>query len=140
MDSTQRVQLLDAFLSRSWTDENISKIFSHFPFLESKSIYFEEWSRDAQVLLISDAAVVALAQSCPNLKNVAVKYSRYITDKAVKALAHGCPLLESVNFSFCFKISSIGICMLAESCRNNISIDLSRTKISDDAVQNFFVW
>ena len=54
---------------------------------------------------VRDAAVQALASSCPNLTTIDLRYCRNITDAAVQALARSCPNLTTVDLAFCYNIT-----------------------------------
>ena len=62
---------------------------------------------------ISDAAVQALANSCPNLTTIDLTYCDKITDAAVQALANSCPNLTSDNLRGCHNITDAAAQALA---------------------------
>lgn len=80
---------------------------------------------------LSDASVVALAESCPGLKAVDLsrdstgllewselrKYSRF-TDKSIIALAKNCPKLEWVSIDGCRSITWQAVIELIKSAKN----------------------
>lgn len=50
----------------------------------------------------TDAAIVAVAQGCPNLTHLDVRYCKQLTDKAIVAVAQHCPNLTHIYVSALF--------------------------------------
>ncbi len=71
-------------------------MFSYrFPFAALESVNLEE------MVHVTDAAVIALAECCPELRTVKLAYCRALTDAAVGALAAGCKQLRTLDLSHC---------------------------------------
>ena len=64
---------------------------------------------------ITDAAVQALANSCPNLTTVYLTDCGNLTDAAVQALATSCPNLTTVDLCGCANITDAAVQALRES-------------------------
>lgn len=65
----------------------------------------------------SDAAIVALAQGCPLLRELDHVLGRETSDTAVLALAQHCPLLMSLDLSACVKATETAVAQLLARCR-----------------------
>ena len=73
---------------------------------------------------ITDAAVIAIAEHCPNLTDIYLTDCRKITDAAVIALVGHCPNLTSIFLTDCRKITNAAVIALAEHCPNLTDIYL----------------
>eukprot|EP00966_Prymnesium_polylepis_P209413 4851062-Prymnesium_polylepis.1 len=88
-----------------------------------------DWSRS-----IDDAAVAALAASCPQLSSLDLCECDRITDAAVTALAASCPQLSSLDLAGCTSITDAAVDALAASCPQLSSLGLCWCfKITDAA-------
>jgi len=85
--------------------------------------------------IVSDTSVEAIANNCPNLKNISLA-RRNITDMGVQALALACPLLEVINLNIC-PVTNEGISKLIPQtdhpgCPNLTEIHLKETNVTEN--------
>jgi hypothetical protein len=78
---------------------------------------------------VTDAAVVKLAENCPQLTHLDARYAAN-TDAGLTALATHCPGLEKVCLVGCFAITAEGIRTLVNSCAHLKTITLP-TRLDD---------
>ncbi|KQK77885.1 hypothetical protein AAES_120850 [Amazona aestiva] len=89
--------------------------------------------RHAQTLTPHDC-VIALALSCPYLREASFKRCCDITDSGVLALALNCQFLQIVNLGSCSGIMDASLQALGENCKFLHSVDFSSTQVTDDGV------
>jgi hypothetical protein len=65
---------------------------------------------------VGDAAVLALAESCRQLRSVSFCNCPRLTDEAVVALTENCGLLNSVTFDSCLMLTDAAMEALAKNC------------------------
>ncbi|NXT19420.1 AMN1 protein, partial [Syrrhaptes paradoxus] len=78
--------------------------------------------------------VIALALSCPYLREASFKRCCDITDSGVLALALNCQFLQVVNLGSCLGIMDASLQALGENCKFLHSVDFSSTQVTDDGV------
>ena len=84
--------------------------------------------------LITDATILAIAESCPLLKIVDLAFSDRITDASVAVLARSCPQLESLNLSCCALLTDVSVTAFARNCPQLESVILYGSRhITGDA-------
>ncbi|XP_062472536.1 protein AMN1 homolog isoform X2 [Pezoporus occidentalis] len=83
---------------------------------------------------ITSEGVIALALSCPYLREASFKRCCDITDSGVLALALNCQFLQIVNLGSCSGIMDASLQALGENCRFLHSVDFSSTQVTDDGV------
>jgi hypothetical protein len=71
---------------------------------------------DVSELDLTDAAMTALASSCHLLRVLTIGRNNNITDVSILAIAAGCPLLESLCIPLCGNITDDSITALARGC------------------------
>lgn len=67
---------------------------------------------------ISDASLIALGKRCEKLKSINISSIDYITDDGVAALASAYPMLQEFDASAVDNITYHGIALLTQRCRN----------------------
>uniref|UniRef100_A0A8C3JVL9 Protein AMN1 homolog n=1 Tax=Calidris pygmaea TaxID=425635 RepID=A0A8C3JVL9_9CHAR len=83
---------------------------------------------------ITSKGVIALALSCPYLREASFKRCCDITDNGVLALALNCQFLQIVNLGSCSGIMDASLQALGENCKFLHSVDFSSTQVTDDGV------
>ncbi|KAM4784055.1 protein AMN1 homolog isoform 2-T2 [Cyanocitta cristata] len=83
---------------------------------------------------ITSEGVIALALSCPYLREASFKRCCDITDSGVLALAFNCQFLQIVNLGSCSGIMDASLQALGEHCKFLHSVDFSSTQVTDDGV------
>ncbi|XP_032913484.1 protein AMN1 homolog isoform X1 [Catharus ustulatus] len=83
---------------------------------------------------ITSEGVIALALSCPYLREASFKRCCDITDSGVLALALNCQFLQIVNLGSCSGITDASLQALGENCKFLHSVDFSSTQVTDDGV------
>lgn len=91
-----------------------------------------EWITLSSV--VSFAGVIALALSCPYLREASFKRCCDITDSGVLALALNCQFLQIVNLGSCSGITDASLQALGENCRFLHSVDFSSTRVATVAI------
>jgi len=67
--------------------------------------------------LVTDAAVLALADKCRGLTHANFRGCETLTDAAVIALADKCPGITDAEFSGCGKLTDAAVIALADKCQ-----------------------
>jgi len=67
-------------------------------------------------LNLSDEAIVSVAWCCPELKELYVSALHSLTDVAIQAVAQGCPQLKALNVSACALLTDAAMGSLARGC------------------------
>uniref|UniRef100_H0ZMK7 Protein AMN1 homolog n=1 Tax=Taeniopygia guttata TaxID=59729 RepID=H0ZMK7_TAEGU len=121
------------------TDANISEVLH--PAVESLDLRDCDISDNALLQLynckqfgITSEGVIALALSCPYLREASFKRCCDITDSGVLALALNCQFLQIVNLGSCSGIMDASLQALGENCKFLHSVDFSSTQVTDDGV------
>ncbi|KAL9854374.1 protein AMN1 homolog [Geothlypis trichas] len=83
---------------------------------------------------ITSEGVIALALSCPYLREASFKRCCDLTDDGVLALALNCQFLQIVNLGSCSGIMDASLQALGENCKFLHSVDFSSTQVTDDGV------
>ncbi|XP_065498863.1 protein AMN1 homolog [Caloenas nicobarica] len=83
---------------------------------------------------ITSEGVIALALSCPYLREASFKRCCDITDSGVLALALNCQFLQIVNLGSCSGIMDASLQALGQNCKFLHSVDFSSTQVTDDGV------
>ena len=109
------------------TDVALCAIAKHLPKLELLDVSFLRSNG------ISDDGVIALAQKCTALKTLRL-CGIPVTDAALLAVAEHCPELRVLSVGGCYHISDTGVIALVQRCAALKSLDLENTRITDDAV------
>ncbi|NXA38825.1 AMN1 protein, partial [Eudromia elegans] len=91
-------------------------------------------SRKENRLGITSEGVIALALSCPYLREASFKRCCNITDSGVRALALNCQYLQIVNLGNCAGITDASLQALGENCKFLQSVSFSSTQVTDDGV------
>ncbi|RKP10751.1 hypothetical protein THASP1DRAFT_27460 [Thamnocephalis sphaerospora] len=94
------------------------------PHLGQYGVLIENLNLSGARLRVSDHAVRALAERCPNLRTINLSRCLRITDEAVTALAQRCTL-ESVNLTDCLQLTEASIYALATHCSRLKSLCVS---------------
>lgn len=94
--------------------------------------YVKEWVTLSSV--VSLAGVIALALSCPYLREASFKRCCDITDSGVLALALNCQFLQIVNLGSCSGIMDASLQALGEHCKFLHSVDFSSTQVAMVAI------
>ncbi|XP_053929411.1 protein AMN1 homolog isoform X2 [Cuculus canorus] len=97
-----------------------------------KKINLNSWKEKR--LGITSEGVIALALSCPYLREASFKRCCGITDSGVLALALNCQFLQIVNLGSCSGIMDASLQALGENCKFLHSVDFSSTLVTDDGV------
>ncbi|NWH76284.1 AMN1 protein, partial [Piaya cayana] len=97
-----------------------------------KKINLNSWKENR--LGITSEGVVALALSCPSLREVSFKRCCNLTDSGVIALALNCTFLQIVNLGGCSGIMDESLQALGKHCNFLHSVDFSSTRVTDDGV------
>ena len=83
---------------------------------------------------ISDAALISLGQHCHGLKSIDISFNKNISYVGISALAAGCPLLQEFRAKYT-NITNAGVIALARGCRDMRKIDMRNCKsIGFDAI------
>ncbi|NXL83436.1 AMN1 protein, partial [Alectura lathami] len=88
-------------------------------------------------LRITSEGVIALALSCPYLREVSFKRCCNITDSGVLALALNCQFLQIVSLGSCSGIMDASLQALGENCKflqSKDSLTTSSSRVTDDGV------
>ena len=109
------------------TDVALCAIAKHLPKLELLNVNFPRNNG------ISDGGVIALAQKCTALKKLRL-CGIPVTDAALLAVAEHCPELRVLSVGDCDHISDTGVIALVQRCAALKSLDLENTCVTDDAV------
>ena len=84
---------------------------------------------------MSDAGLIALANTCPGLEEVTLYGGWPLTDKALIALAKGCPKLTTVHFQRCDNLTDDALIALADNCRELTTVNFwDCEKLTDEAL------
>lgn len=94
--------------------------------------YVKEWITLSS--FVSLAGVIALALSCPYLREASFKRCCDITDSGVLALALNCQFLQIVNLGSCSGITDASLQALGENCKFLHSVDFSSTQVAKMAI------
>jgi len=109
------------------TDVALCAIAKHLPKLELLNVNYLRSNG------ISDDGVIALAQECTALKTLRL-CAIPVTDAALSAVAEHCPELRILSVGNCYHISDTGVIALVQRCAALKSLDLENTCVTDDAV------
>jgi hypothetical protein len=82
---------------------------------------------------ITDISMVALARGCPGLTCLKMAGCRNLTDTSMVAIAHGCPNLTTLRIWECPKITDLSIVEIAHGCPNIMMIDIGLCWMLTDA-------
>jgi F-box/leucine-rich repeat protein 2/20 len=116
------------------TDVAPCAIAKHLPKLELLNLsYAGAGRRRAGDNEISDDGVIALAQKCTALKTLRLS-GIPVTDAALLAVAEHCPELRVLSVGDCDHISDAGVIALVQRCAALKSLDLENTRVTDDVV------
>ena len=118
------------------TDAALLAVAEHCPELQVLSLGDCDHISDVSFLRsngISDDGVIALAQKCTALKTLRL-CAIPVTDAALLAVAEHCPELRVLSVGGCYHISDTGVIALVQRCAALKSLDLENTRITDDAV------
>jgi Putative nucleotidyltransferase substrate binding domain/Putative nucleotidyltransferase DUF294/Leucine Rich repeat len=108
------------------TDEVLLAIVSNSPRLMRLSVSGN---------LITDKAMMAIAQSCERLANIDLHGCTKLTDQTVIAIATACNKLTFLDLSGCSLVTDKSIIILSEHCHNLSSLNLTNCKqIGDEAI------
>lgn len=83
---------------------------------------------------VSLTGVIALALSCPYLREASFKRCCNISDSGVLALALNCQFLQILNLGSCSGIMDASLQALGENCKFLHSVDFSSTQVTMMAV------
>lgn len=82
---------------------------------------------------LTDAAIIALANKCPNLTSLNLSWRTQLTDAAITALANKCTKLTSLNLMLCYRLTDAAITALPNKCPNLTSLNLADCTLLTDA-------
>uniref|UniRef100_A0A452HZ60 Protein AMN1 homolog n=1 Tax=Gopherus agassizii TaxID=38772 RepID=A0A452HZ60_9SAUR len=82
---------------------------------------------------------IALALSCPYLREASFKRCCNVSDSGVLALALNCHLLQIVNLGSCSGITDASLHALGQNCRFLHSVDFSSTQVTKRLVKEVCV-
>ena len=74
---------------------------------------------------VSNAAIQAVAQACPQLKKLNVTYCTNLRDEAIDAVARGCPQLEYLQVVG-LRITDAAIHAVAQGCPQLKQLDMTQ--------------
>ena len=74
--------------------------------------------------LLTDAAIQAVAQGCPQLKELNVGRCARLTDVSIRSLAGSCTQLESLTTRYCPLLTSAVVRALEQGCRQLKYLDM----------------
>ena len=120
---------LDFAYQHKLTDVALCAIAKHLPKLELLNLSYAGAGDNE----ISDGGVIALAQKCTALKTLLL-CGIPVTDAALLAVAEHCPELQVLTVDDCEDISDTGVIALVQRCAALKSLDLENTCVTDDAV------
>ncbi|KAJ8600516.1 hypothetical protein CTAYLR_009214 [Chrysophaeum taylorii] len=84
---------------------------------------------------LMDAAIRAVAMRCKNLAKLNVSWCHNLTDVAITAVANNCPKFAQLNVSKCVNLTDAAITAVAENCPNLVELYFSGcTKVTDAAI------
>ncbi|POI27069.1 hypothetical protein CIB84_009181 [Bambusicola thoracicus] len=83
---------------------------------------------------ITSEGVIALALSCPYLREASFKRCCNISDSGVTALALNCQFLEILNLGSCSGITDASLQALGENCKFLHSVNFSSTQVTMMAI------
>jgi F-box/leucine-rich repeat protein 2/20 len=106
------------------TDSGLKTVAAYSPLLEVVSVMY--------CFQLTDIALIAIGQHCPNLRVLVVDYMS-ITDQGIAAIAAGCPLLEELSLSDCPRTGP-ALAVIARSCPRLRRFNASHSKAPPDAV------
>ncbi|XP_042693584.1 protein AMN1 homolog isoform X2 [Centrocercus urophasianus] len=86
---------------------------------------------------ITSEGVIALALSCPYLREASFKRCCNISDSGVLALALNCQFLQILNLGSCSGIMDASLQALGENCKFLHSVDFSSTRVTLMAIGRF---
>ena len=81
-----------------------------------KSTYEVETEVTMQRPKVTDAAIGAIGQQCPNLKRLDMCGLESVTDASMHTLAHSCPSLLNIDGSLCCQLTDATIQSLVHHC------------------------
>ena len=81
--------------------------------------------------LLTDAAIQAVAQGCPQLKELNVGRCARLTDASIRSLAESCTQLESLTTRYCPLLTSAVVRALEQGCRQLKYLDMTPLVCSD---------
>lgn len=85
---------------------------------------------------LTDEIIISITEHCQKLENINFSSSAHLSDRSLESL-QTCTNLNTVILSRCPKITDAGFIQLASMCHNLIHINLSFTRITDNAVLSF---
>lgn len=85
---------------------------------------------------VSDATLLAIAESCKRLKYAHFSRLLNIHNAAIIHIAENCPDLQSINIIQCFNLngSTSGVMSIIQNCRNMIEFNLGNSETVTDEV------
>jgi hypothetical protein len=113
--------------SNAWLrDDVVVDIAARCPLLQELHI------RGDTPSVLTDAALVALAQGCPKLTMVQSLSGPQLTDAAVLALAECCPGLKSVRLEHSPHVTGVALMIMVQRCCKLSHLCVCRSTIDED--------
>ncbi|KAJ4899050.1 putative F-box/LRR-repeat protein 19 [Raphanus sativus] len=114
-DLETKFQSLPGSVSCWWSPEFGDKIDS---VLRSVVDWSKGGLKEVRVRHCTDSSISYVAERCPNLEVLSVKYCPKVTDDSMLKIALMCPKLKELDISFSYKISCVCVDMIGKSCKN----------------------
>ncbi|XP_010190002.1 PREDICTED: protein AMN1 homolog [Mesitornis unicolor] len=116
------------FLDLRNCDISDSALLQLYNCKQLKRIDLTSWKENR--LGITSEGVIALALSCPYLREVSFKRCSNITDSGVLALALNCQFLQIVDLGSCSGIMDASLQALGKNCKFLHGVDFSSTQVT----------
>ncbi|KAF9386201.1 hypothetical protein CPB97_003950 [Podila verticillata] len=84
---------------------------------------------------IPASVIMAFLATCPQLQELALKWSRELCDFSLTRLYANCPRLTQVSLHRCEQITEVGFKTLFKSYPNLVTLDLSHNVLSDSVLE-----
>ncbi|KAF8097501.1 hypothetical protein N665_0286s0012 [Sinapis alba] len=114
-DLEAKFQSLPGSISWWWGPEFGDKIDS---VLRSVVDWSEGGLKEVRVRHCTNSSISYIAERCPNLEVLSVKYCPKVTDDSMLKIALMCPKLKELDISFSYKISCVCVDMVGKNCKN----------------------
>eukprot|EP00978_Attheya_sp_CCMP212_P009339 scaffold22063_cov35-Attheya_sp.AAC.2 len=123
-EKCHRLQVLSLNRCTKVTEHGIAGAVADHKLPEMTELYLRDCT------LVTDQAVLTVAQYCPKLTTLAINRCSRVTNEGVKALAKKCPYLQVLSLSGCPLVTDDGAKTVLEHCLKIKTLDVDGTSIS----------